>query len=265
MQSYFQKNYVQALVTLVLVGIIAGATAYTYYTFKLAEGAYTGEVTINVRGEGEVTAIPDIGTFTFGVQAEGADANEAQANNTEAMAAVVDFLQAEGVAEEDIKTANYNLNPKYRYEERVCTSGSYCPPGERVIDGYEVFQNVTVKVRELDQAGTLIAGAGERGATNISQLQFTIDDETVLEQEARTKAIADAKVKAKQLAADLGLELGKVVGFYEETGDYPKMYEGYGGAMEERAVMSMDAAAPATLPTGENEVRSVVSITYELY
>jgi uncharacterized protein YggE len=262
MQSYFEKTYVQALMTLVLLGVAAGAAAYTHYTLKLADGAYTGEVTINVQGEGEVTAVPDIGTFTFGVQAEGITADEAQAESTDAMDAIVAFLQAEGVAETDIKTANYNLNPKYRYEERVCVSGGYCPPGERVIDGYQVFQNVTVKVRNLDEAGTLISGVGERGATNISQLQFTIDDETVLEQEARAKAIADAKEKAKQLAADLDMKLGKVVGFSE--GGTDGYY--YGGMMAraESSEMAMDMAAPAVLPTGENEIRKTVNITYQL-
>jgi len=259
-QTFWQKPHIQLLLTLILIGAVAGTAAYTYYTFKLAQGAYTGEATVNVTGEGEVTAIPDVGSFTFGVRAEGEDAATAQANATDAMGSIVAYLEETGVEEVDIETANYNLQPNYRYEERVCVSGSYCPPGERVIDGYEVYQNVTVKVRDLDQAGTLISGVGERGATNISQLSFTVDDDAELMAEARAAAIKDAKAKAEVLAANLDMKLGQVTGFYEREGN-PVPY-GMGG-MEERAV-SMDSAAPAVVPTGENEFKSVVTITYRL-
>jgi uncharacterized protein YggE len=119
-----------------------------------------------------------------------------------------------------------------------------------------------VKVRELDRAGEFISGVGERGATKISNLQFTIDDEEALQAEARSLAITDARDKADALAADLGLRVYKVVGFYEQEGGYyPYM---------ERSMMAMDSAeglgggmAPV-LPAGENEVVSNVNITYEL-
>ena len=260
-QSFFQKKHVQTLLTLILIAVLAAVASYTYYTMKLAKGVYTGETTIQVIGEGEVTAVPDLGTFTFGVIAEGDDVATAQANATEAMSNIVGYLEEQGVAEVDIETENYNLNPQYSFEERVCPGNGFCPPGERVLDGYEVFQNVTVKVRELDKAGSLISGVGERGATNISQLQFTIDDDANLIADARTAAIADAMEKAQALADDLGMKLGTIVGFYEND-DMPLRY-GLGGDMQDRA-MVQNEAAPAVLPKGENEVRSVVNITYQL-
>ena len=179
------------------------------------------------------------------------------------MNTILAYLEGEGVEDKDIKTQYYNLNPKYRYEERVCSSNSYWPPGEPVIDGYEVSQTVTVKVRDLDTAGDLISGAGERGATNISSLQFTIDDETVLKAEARKKAIADAKEKASELAEDLGVHITRMVGFYEnEDGQYPMYNAGYGGDMAMNESFDMKSA-PA-MPRGENSITSNVTITYEV-
>lgn len=262
-QSFWSKKYVHLLLTLVLVGVIVALAAYAHFTLKQARGVFTGETTISVSGEGEVLAKPDIGQFSFSVQAEGTDAVEAQNNSAEAINAILAYLEESGVDEKDVKTENYYLSPKYKYEERVCPFGGYCPPGERVIDGYEVSQNVSVKIRDLDTAGTLISGAGERGATNISSLQFTIDDESELQAEARAKAIADAKAKAETLAKDLGMKLDRIVGFYEGgNGGYVQM---------EKATMAMDSAeegfgggiAPS-LPTGENVIRSTVTITYEL-
>ena len=165
--------------------------------------------------------------------------------------------------EKDIKTQYYNLNPKYTYEERICPFGSFCPPGEQIIDGYEVTQSIVVKVRDLDKGPALISGAGERGATNISGLSFTIDDESTLQEEARAKAIADAQDKANKLAADLGMKVVKVVGFYEEES------YGYGGdyAMGNR-MMAMDMAEEAkimpSMPVGENTIYESVNITFEI-
>lgn len=261
-QSFWHKSHVQSLLTLILISALAALASYTYYTMRLAKGVYTGETTITVQGEGKITARPDVGMFNFAVNAEGEDASMAQASANEAIDSIVNYLKEEGVEEADIDTANYNLNPTYHYEERVCLGGSYCPPGERILDGYEVYQSVTVKVRDLEKAGTLISGVGERGATNISQLQFTIDDESSLKAEARQEAIANAREKAEILAADLDMKLSKIVGFYEENNGRP-VY-GYGG-MEERAMaMSDSAVEPAVLPAGEDEITSFVNITYQL-
>jgi len=259
-KSFFGKEYVQVLLTIVLIGIIVALASYAYYTLKQSEGVYTGAAVITVQGEGEVLARPDIGEFSFSVLAEGKTAAEAQAKSAESLNAALSYLKEAGVEEKDIKTANYYLNPKYRYEQTVCTF-SYCPPSNPVIDGYEVSQTVTVKVRDLDKSGELISGVGDKGATNISGLSFTIDDETALKAEARAKAIADAKENADKLAKDLGVRIVRMTGYWEDQGYYQPMYSrDYGGA---DMAMSEGAASPQ-MPIGENEIRSTISITYEV-
>ncbi len=259
-KSFWGKEYVQVLMTVALVGVIVALAAYAYYTLKQSEGVYTGAAVITVQGEGEVNARPDIGEFSFSVLAEGATAAEAQEKSATALNAALDFLKESGVEEKDYKTANYYLNPKYRYEPTVCTA-MYCPPSNPVIDGYEVSQTVTVKVRDLAKSGDLISGVGDTGATNISGLSFTIDDESSLKAEAREKAIADAKAKADKLTNDLGVRIVRMTGFWEDQGGYYPMYDrAYGGAD-----MAMESSAMSPeMPVGENTIRSTVSITYEV-
>lgn len=263
-QSFWSKGYVQVLLTLALIGVVGALGAYTHLTLKEAKSVFTGEANIQVAGEGEVLAKPDIGTFSFSVQAEGEDAATAQEESAKAINAVLAYLEEAGVAEKDVKTDNYNLNPKYRWEQAACPVGSVCPGGEQVLDGYEVFQSVTVKVRDLDASGDLISGVGERGATNISSLQFTIDDEDELMMQAREAAIADARAKAKELAKNLGMELGRVTGYWEDTN---------GGYMPEMRMATMEMSADnggfggkvaPSLPTGENTISARVNISYEL-
>lgn len=262
-KSFFATNGNRVLGALVLASLIVALLAFANNSLQESKYRFGGPTTIDVRGEGEVLAKPDIGSFSFSVLSEGENASEAQEKSAEAINAILAFLAEQGVEEKDIKTQYYNLNPKYTYEDRVCPFGNYCPPSEPVIVGYEVSQSVMVKVRDLEAAGALISGAGERGATNISSLQFTIDDQSTLEAEARALAIADAKAKAEVLAADLGLKIVRIAGFYEESG--------YGGYYPEAYAMASDmgmggekAMVTPSMPTGENTIQKNVNIVFEV-
>lgn len=244
------------------VGVMAvlALTAYTYLTFKQAQYTYTGPVVINVTGTGEAVAVPDIATFNFSVRAEADTATAAQDASATAMNAILAYLAEAGVEDKDIKTSNYNVNPVYDWSRPVCIASGYCPPGEQTLRGYEANQTVTVKVRDTEKAGELISGVGARGATNVSGLQFTVDDEEATKAEAREKAIVDARAKAEKLANDLGMRIVRMTGFWEN--EYPQPY--YGGyGMAESAVMSKDAVAPS-LPSGENSVTVQVNLSFEV-
>lgn len=258
-RSFLSLWYVRALIVLALIGVVAALAAYAHLAVKQARYSNYGPTTINVRGEGEVLARPDIGQFTFAVRAEGDDAATAQEQSAAAMNEIIAYLTEAGVAESDIKTTNYTLNPRYIYENTVCPAGMYCPPGEPIIDGYEVSQMVEVKVRDLDRSGELISGVGARGATNVSGLSFTIDDEDALKAEAREEAIREAREKAEKLADALDVRIVRMIGYYEEE-VYPPYY-GYGGDM---AVMESSARIAPNMPVGENEITSTVNITYEI-
>ncbi len=261
MQSFFSTTWMRVLAALALVMVIVALFAYTRLSLEQAKTADYG-ATISVEGTGEVIAVPDIGEFSFTVEAEADTAAAAQDASANSINEILSFLSEAGVAEADIKTANYNLYPRYRFESRVCPAGGFCPPGEQVQDGFTASQTVTVKVRDTEQAGDLLAGVGERGATNISNLSFTTDDDEALREEARSKAIADARAKAETLAEQLGVDLGRLISFYENNdkfyGDRAMMNE-MSFAVEEAAGLG-----GATLPTGESNTTVVVNLTYEI-
>ena len=255
--SFFSSKGNRTLGAIALIALILALMTYAFYTMKQSKYLYTGPVTISVMGQGEVTAVPDIGQFTFSVTASGTDAAQAQSASAEAINAIIAALKAKGVEEKDIKTEGYNVYENFRNEIRPCAPNMYCPPGNPVADGFIASQNVTVKVRNLDSASDLISEVGKLGATNISSLQFTVDDNSALKAEARTKAIADAKEKAKALTNDLGVKIVKMTGYYEDMGT---PYYGYGAGAD---MMSAKAESMLPeLPTGEDVVRSQVTITY---
>lgn len=259
--SFFGNKYNRAFGSAALVLIIVALGAYAYYTMQQARYMYSGPTTISVSGEGEAIAVPDIARFSFSVTEKGVDAKTTQDAASTKINELMAALKEAGVEEKDIKTEYYNLYPTYRYEDRVCPMGSfYCPGGEQVEDGYEVTQSLAIKVRDLDKAGELLALVGSKGATNISSLEFTLDDSSVLKDEARAAAIADAKAKAEVLADDLDVRIVKMVGYFEDDGMVTPYY-GMGGTMMEKD--AMQSAAPS-VPAGENTTTSRVTITYQV-
>ncbi len=175
--------------------------------------------TITVSGEGEVFAVPDIASFTFSVTEENKVAAEAQRVASQKVNSALAFLKEKGIEDRDVKTTGYNLYPLYDYTQKPCTQFS-CPPGERVLRGFEVSQTVSVKVRTTDEAGDILAGIGEIGVSQVSGLDFTIDDDESLKSEARKSAIKNAKERADALAEDLDVRLVRIVSF-SESGSVP--------------------------------------------
>ncbi|OGG63449.1 hypothetical protein A2766_03665 [Candidatus Kaiserbacteria bacterium RIFCSPHIGHO2_01_FULL_58_22] len=217
--------------------------------------------TITVSGEGEVFAVPDTATFSVTIQEEAKEVADAQEVATKKANDIMAYLKDEGVEEKDIKTTDYSVYPQYDYlQSDTCREG-YCPPGRQALRGFQVSQTLTVKVRDTEKAGALLSGVGSRGASSVSGLSFTIDDEDALKAEARGEAIGDARAKAEALAKQLSVRLVRVVGF-SENGYYPPVpYAlGRGGDM---AVMESKALAPE-IPVGENKIVSNVSVTYEI-
>ncbi len=227
--------------------------------FKYIGSYPSGQSVISVSGKGEVVGIPDVAIFSFGVTEESLIVNEAQDEAAKSINAIIAYLKANGVSEKDITTSGYNIYPRYEYG----TAGSVypIPNGKQKLAAYVVAQTVTVKVRKLENAGKLLAGIGEQGATDISGLTFDFDKRDVLAKEARDKAIKEARTEADKLAKSLGVDLVRIIS-YNDNGNYYPMYaktmsaEAYG--------RGGDASTVPSIPVGEDKIISNVTITYEV-
>lgn len=232
--------------------------------------------TISVYGEGRAFATPDTAVFTYAVTERAETAEAASAAMTSSLNSIQTALIKAGVAAEDIKTESYNVYPQYEYRtdrvEPLPAAGgiepAFYPPypveGTEVLVGYEANQVNEVRVRNATNAGSLLALATENGADVVSQLGFVVWDETAVQAEAQQLAIDDARNKAKALADQLGVRLGKIQGFYDES---QVMYGQY--AMDAKMEMSVSdeagaTGAPASISVGQNEIFKRVSITFEI-
>lgn len=209
-----------------------------------------------VSGSGVVYAKADIANINVGLKTEvKKTAAEATEENSKKMNEILAVLKTLNVESKDIKTTSFNLNPVYNWTEK----------DGRVLVGYEVSQDVTLKVRDLDKMGDIIARTTEKGANQVGNITFTIDDEFELKNEAREMAINKAKEKAELIAKQTGMKLGKIKSV-EESYYSPMMDYGYRNTSKEMlgTGVMMDAMEAPSIEVGQNEVRVEVSLVYEV-
>ncbi len=216
---------------------------------------------ITVKGEGEAIAVSNIATLNINLEEETTTSKEAQEALNKSIEKTLSYLTEQGVESKDIKSTYGGISPRYEYVK------SYYSSGERKLVGFTARQSIEVKIRDIDKANTIRTGLAELGVDNIDGPDFSIDNEEGYKEEARSKAIIDAKEKANVLAKDLGVRLVKIVSF-SDSGDYYSYRE---SSMKVMSAVSMDSmaygveeAGAPSLPTGENKITSNVTITYEI-
>lgn len=234
----------------VLVLVITGAV-YLVMLTKQTYGTATTTHTVTFSGEGTVSASPDVAVIDLSIVTEAGTSKIAQDENSRKSQSVADFLKREGIEEKDIKTTGYNVYPQYTYPQT----------GRPIITGYQVNQSMQVKVRNLDRTNVVLDGVVAAGANQVSNLQLTIDEPERLKEEARAKAIADAKEKARTLERQLGLDLGRIVNFSESEGGWPGPFF---SKAEGRDIAVGGGGPLPEIPAGENEVVVSISITWQI-
>jgi uncharacterized protein len=240
------------VVTVFLVGLFVfwGFKAYEIY-WNSQGGNYPREITIDATGKAYV--VPDTAELYLGVYTKGATSEEVMEENTEKINDIIAVLAEFDIPEEDIKTTNYNLYPNYQWTE---DRGEY-------LDGYALDQNVEVKISDFDKVGKIMEEVVSAGANMIGDVNFVVDDNEAAKNEAREDAINKINEKVASIEGASGLNLGKVMSYYEyEAYDYGKgyyaetsynSYDSYG----------LEAYAPVIEP-GQEEVQLTVSLSYKI-
>ena len=157
---------------------------------------------LTVTGQGETGGVPDEAVLTAGVVTTAKTAGAALADNSRAMNRVFATLKQAGIAEKDIQTSEFSVQPQY-------TDASGNAPAR--LTGYQVTDTVTVIVSDLANLGATLDALVSSGANSVGDIAFTIKDPAPLATEARARAVADATSRAQALAKAAGITLGPIV------------------------------------------------------
>lgn len=200
--------------------------------------------TLSVRGQGEVTVVPDMAVISLGVVHVADTARAAMSQVSEDARALLDVLTAAGLGARDVQTSQLRVNPVW-----ANTSS-----GPRRIDGFQAQTNVTARLRDLEQVGSVLDQVLEAGGNMFSGLRFDVQDPAAAEAEARAAAVRDAMEKAEQLSAAAGVTLGPILLISEGGGvsaPRPEMFA---------AARAMDVPVAA----GELTISATVSMTFAI-
>jgi uncharacterized protein YggE len=214
-------------------------------------GASSQNTGIWVTGEGKVNVVPDVAILSLGVEAQADSVEKAQSDATYAMNNVKGELDTRGIDAKDIKTQYYSIYPVRNYAP---------DKGSEELAGYRVTNMLTVKVRKVEETGAIIDAVAKAGGNfiRIDSISFTVDDPVPYQKQAREKALADAKDKAKQIADKSGLRLGDPTYINETSNAYP-----YTAPVPYEAAVSM-AAGGTSISPGETTVTVMVQVAYAI-
>ena len=193
-----------------------------------------------------VRSAPDVAQIGAGVTTRAPTAQAAVRMNAEAMDRLVSKLRALGIDRKDIQTSNFNLNPNWNYNQQT---------GEQVFSGYNVNNNVTVKLRDLKRAGEVLDALVGAGANNIYGPNFTLENDTSAKAEARAAAFKRGRLMAEEYARMAGFNGVKLLEVSESFQSYGPM------PMGESAIAVTASRADVATPIEPGEVGTGVQLT----
>jgi uncharacterized protein len=193
---------------------------------------------ITVTGMGVVRATPDRAEISFGVVTPGRTASQALSANDAAIERVVAALRRAGIAAADIQTRSFSVSPRYN------------EAGDE-ITGYTAENTVSAQLRNLDRAGAVIDAAVGAGANQVFGPSLSRSDSGALYRSALRAGVADARVKAQELASAAGVSLGQIVGVVEQ-----------GSSADPPQPAGADARTSAPIQPGTQQIQASVVVTF---
>jgi len=206
-----------------------------------SSSAAAAQHSIVVSGNGAVSAAPDRAQTSFGVSTTARTASAALRGDAAEMTKVIAALKGQGIAAADIRTEVVSLSPRYSSN------------GDAII-GYEATNSVSATIRKLDKVGPVIDAAVDAGANQVSGPNLVRADAAGLYRSALRVAIANAKAKARTIAAASGLHLRRITDVTEASAaPTPTPLT---------AKSSGDASTP--IEPGTTQVEATVTVTFSV-
>lgn len=228
-----------------LIGVVALVLVMNIFRISIPVTTRTSSGEFAVTGEGKIDVTPDTAFVDVGINiANAATVEAAQKTINETNEKILAAMKGIGIDKADITTSNYSVYPMYDTPQRLT--------------GYSGNVTISIKVRDTAKVPDVISSATNAGANTIQGVRFSIDDPNKIRQQAREKAIENAKQQAEQISKSLGLKLGKITNIMESGSGAPgplfdaAAMRGFGGG-----------GGGPVVESGTQTVTSVVTLYYE--
>ncbi len=155
---------------------------------------------VTTTGYGEVTATPDMATFSVKVVDTTMTAEQAKLSVDKTVEEFLKSLSDAGLSKDNITSSNLYLAPQYHYPKS----------GKAELVGYRASRSIDVTVTDLKNLNQYLDMALEAGINQVDNIQLKVSNQAEYQQKARMAAIKDAREKAGSLATGFEKKLGDV-------------------------------------------------------
>ncbi|PKR85299.1 SIMPL domain-containing protein [Heyndrickxia camelliae] len=201
---------------------------------------------MTVIGTAQLSQKPDTVTIHLEIMTENQQLQQAQQENAFKMNRVIQALLQAGLTKENIQTSSYIIHPKYDYAD-----------GKQVFKGYQVFNSIMVRIKNLNQAGQMIDIAVQNGVNQVSNIQFSIENHHRFYREALSNALINAVSKAQTIAETLKVKMDPIpMKIVEEMHEMSHL-------MQKFAVVENSMSTP--IEPGEIVIQAKVEVQMEFY
>lgn len=218
----------------------------SFFVYSVSRTSVENQRSVSVSGQGAVQVLPDVATIQLSVVTRNSSVEEAAGENAAVMTDVQDALIALGLARESFSTSNYRIFQETSYVN-----------GKSIAGDYRVSNMLTIVLREITKAGTVIDAAIAAGANELSSLSFSVSDTSEAVAEARLLAMQQAREAAEKLAEASGAKLGRVLSVSEENYNRP-LYQ------SNATLYAADTAAATPVSAGKSDISVSVHAVFEL-
>lgn len=206
--------------------------------------------TLSLTGHGETRVTPDMALVNIGVANQAQSAADALSANTRAIEGVLYALKAAGIAEGELQTADFTIQPRYEY-------GNDGKPPHLI--GYDVSNSLIVSVRQLDRLGAILDRVVRAGSNQINGVHFDVVNSEAAKDQARRYAVEDAHRKAELYASTNNIKLGHIVSIAEAGGLQPPVPTDRVSTYRAEGV-----AADVPIAKGKQTISTEINIVWEI-
>ncbi len=248
--NIFKRYIVVAVLTGVFCVIVLALVNAFNLALPVKMTTTTQSSELAVTGTGKIDVTPDVAFVDVGITVTSAPTvKEVEEKINTTNNKILEDVKRLNVAPEDIKTSNYSINPQFDPVR-----------GTQTTTGYAGSANIRIKVRDINNVSKVVETTTAAGANQIMGVSYSVDDVDKYRDEARNKALENAKAEAKKLASNLGIKLGKVTNLVENNnGGQPiPLYA-------EKSALNMGGAADAgaNFSPGTQTIESTVTVYFE--
>lgn len=229
------------------------AAAAVLLTLAAPASAQENPPTLSANGTGVEHTAPDMAVVTLGVLSRAATARDALDANNADMDEVIQSVRGQSIADKDISTTGFSINPVYSRPPQPRPGER---PAEPKIVAYQVSNQVRIVVRDIDKTGAVVDAAVTSGANQAGSINFDISDRQALADKAIAAAIADAKRKAELMAEAADVRLVRVLSVNAN--------EGGGGPVFRLEARAASPAADVPVMGGELSVSANAQLSWEI-